>query len=113
MSYQYEEDYFPQSELQNCFAEAQMVCGSMERPQVTGEGRFLLERMTPYFCRSTDAYAGSYCVEAVRVQSLESPEAVAMFALAYEIEEDVRVTDSQPPTPIAVEVEVEDDGVPF
>lgn len=106
------EDYYPQSESQNCLSEARMVCGSMPKPDVIGTGRYLLERMTSYFCKSTDAYAGSYCVEAVRVDSLESPIALDLFKLAHEIEEEIRVTDSEPPAPAEL-VEEEYDGIPF
>lgn len=101
------EDYFPRSEMQNCLAEAMMAIP--QGVDLVGEGRWELRVEAPYFCKSTDAFAGSYLVRWEQFNSLEEAESEATEY--YDQDLWVQVNDLTPP---AVErAPVEDDGIPF
>jgi len=56
---QEEASYFPQSEAANCLEEARGECSRRSNlaPEY-GSGPVLVTTLAPYFCRSTDAFAG-------------------------------------------------------
>jgi hypothetical protein len=69
------------SEAENCYEEARARCASLDQRSrayfLTRRGQFVVCAKHDYYCRATDAYAGSY-VRIVRIcNSLERAQALA------------------------------------
>ena len=107
MQYDIEEDYFPRSEMQNCFAEAQMTMP--KGVDLVGDGRWELKVEAPHFCKSTDAFVGTYLAVWERFPSIFAANEAATKYLDQELW--VQINDLNPP--VVEKAVVEDDGIPF
>lgn len=67
-----EMNWNPQSELQNCLAEALPWAVERRGPiETTGDGEIIVEIRTPVYCRATDAFAGMMLAARHRVKTPE------------------------------------------
>lgn len=84
---QEEAQYFPQSEAANCLEEARGECSRRSNlaPEY-GSGPVLVETLAPYFCRSTDAFAGMQVASRHRFPHHDA--AAAWLASQWSKEED-------------------------
>jgi hypothetical protein len=88
------------SELANCLTEAQGVCGSLN-VATKGEGDYLITVDSAYYCRATDALAGSYVSYSERFATEAKAEEAALKIEATDLDQDgysVRVGRSYPAT---------------
>lgn len=108
--------------MQNCLFEAQLRCSELSGECVpTGEGRFEVRVRVAYFCRSTDAFAGTYLAERRRFPVIDDASAYCEECFRRSGGEDwVELVDlSAPPAPPAPPAPDprgavwEDDGIPF
>ncbi len=71
------QDFFPQSEAQNCLFEARLSIALMDAPTYTGEGPFSVEVRDAVYCRATDAFAGTHLSAVHYFATREAAEAWA------------------------------------
>ena len=69
---QEENTYMPNSELEMCLEEAKLYIPENANP--IGEGDFILQQKSVYYCKSTDATVGSYISYAKRFKTQEEAE---------------------------------------
>ena len=108
------EEYGIQSEALNCLEEARAVAASIE-PAVEGTGPWEVQFSCNYYCRATDALAGSYISRIVRFETVAAAEHY-LTSLADYYDEDCWVTTNLPreePAAAAHEDDDDDSGIPF
>jgi hypothetical protein len=113
-------EFTPQSEALNCLVEASAVASSLGRElrqqanMVVSSGRVAVLTMAPYFCKSTDAFAGEYPCHLDVADSVWEARSIA--TQIEERDEDLRaelvIPDALKPAP-AVFVTVDDSDIPF
>lgn len=79
--------FYPQSEAQMCFEEAGSYMRAV-KPLFHGEGEFRVRVLSPYYCRSTDAFVGMVCYTAFDFKTKE--EAFEFMEMEHEADPELQ-----------------------
>lgn len=106
------EDYGMQSEALNCLEEARAAAAAIE-PVKEGTGPWEVQFTRTYYCRATDAIAGSYISRVCRFETVAEAERF-LASLPDYYDEDCDVTDNLPREESPALAEDDDaEGIPF
>lgn len=97
-------EFAPQSEEQNCLREAGDVCRSLGITPVVAP--FVVNVFAPCYCRSTDAFAGTYLCESTGFDT-ETEARAFLDGLDHDYELDYRLVGAVAPVTVAP---AQDDG---
>lgn len=102
------------SELLNCLEEAQSVAAHLSSQFIpTGNGPIHVVAKAPYYCKSTDAFAGNVIIDCVRCLTHDEAD-LALKALENKYSHDDEIIFSiTPPRPVPAPAITEDETVPF
>ena len=87
-----------QNEMLNCLEEARSMCRSLNVDHA--EGLFVVNVSAPYYCRSTDAFAGYYICQSESFNTREEATAFANSALDEDAELSCKILPALPVAPL-------------
>lgn len=111
------EEFGMQSEMANCYEEAQQERARRDQTQLaaywTGQGKFVVCARVTYYCKSTDALVGDYVLIRLICDDLASAERAAASHPANFQNEDYGWFVYERPTVKPPEMRSERDDCPF